>query len=95
MHITGVGVVESSRVAARSSFRLLDRSKSETQGLLSRRGGVIRARLGLLHLTRGTVKTVNHKCGTGREQPNSSGIRAREDRAAPLRNLTAETGARD
>jgi hypothetical protein len=41
---------------------------------------------------RGTVKTVySHKCGTGREQPNSGGIRARENRAAPSRNLTAET----
>ena len=49
-HITGVGVVESSRVAARSSFRLLYRSKSETQGQLSRCGGVIWPCLGLLHL---------------------------------------------
>ncbi len=32
---------------------------SETQGLLSRRGNVIRARLGLLHMTRGT--TTNHE----------------------------------
>jgi hypothetical protein len=35
---------------------LLD-SKTETQGQLSRCGGVIRPHLGLLHLTRGTVKT--------------------------------------
>ena len=38
----------------------------------------------------GTVKTVtSHKCGTGREQPNSSGICARKNWAAPPRNLTA------
>ncbi len=35
------------RVAA---LGLIHRSKSETQGLLSRRGGEIRARFGLLHL---------------------------------------------
>jgi hypothetical protein len=74
------------RVAA---FGLIHQSKSETQGLLSRRCGAIRARLGLLHLARGTVKTVYHECGTGREQPNSSGIRVREDQAAPPRILTA------
>ena len=32
------------------AFGLIHRSKSETQGLLSRRGGEIRARLGLLFL---------------------------------------------
>ncbi len=49
MHITGVGVLESSRVAACSSL-------SETQGLLSRHCGVFRAGLGLLHVTRGTCR---------------------------------------
>ncbi len=32
------------------AFGLINRSKSETQGQLSRRGGAIRARLGLLFL---------------------------------------------
>ncbi len=52
--MTGVGGSGHRGLQRVAAFGLLDRSKSETQGLLSRRGGGIRARLGLLHLTRGT-----------------------------------------
>ncbi len=50
-HITGVGVYRVIEgCSALSALCLLDRSKSETQGQLSRCGGVIRPRLCLLHL---------------------------------------------
>ncbi len=50
-HITGVGVyrvIES--CSALPALSVLDHCKSETQGQLSRCGGVIRPHLGLLHL---------------------------------------------
>ncbi len=49
-HITGVGGSSHQGLQRVAAFSLIHRSKSETQGLLSRLGGVIRARLGLLHL---------------------------------------------
>ncbi len=58
-HITGVGGSSHRGLQHVAAFGLIQRSKSETQGLLSRRGGAIRARLGLLHLTHGTVLVWN------------------------------------
>ncbi len=50
-HITGVGVYRVIEgCSALPALGLLDRSKSETQGQLSRCRGVIRPHLGLLHL---------------------------------------------
>jgi hypothetical protein len=61
-HITGVGVywvIEG--CSALPALGLLDRCKSEAQGQLSRCGGVIRPRLGLLHLdSRDSIRKI---CG--------------------------------
>jgi len=49
-HITGVGGSNHRGLRRVAAFGLIHRSKSETQGLLSGRGGANRARLGLLQL---------------------------------------------
>jgi len=55
------------------AFGLINRSKSETQGQLSRRGGAIRARLGLLFLgSRDSQNCYQPQVWNWLKEPNSS-----------------------